>query len=161
MAFLKPPVKPAAKQVIPPVTHKVGLKVAAKAGIAVADGFKVTDISTIDFLESGRGGGVAADPAVERLIAKAFTLEISQGIKVPVSMRTMKVIESKNGNKAELHSYKGAQTLSKRAGKTKDSENPYRFRTRRDKSGNLWLFRAEPLAEPVPVEGVEEEQAEE
>jgi len=144
------------KKPVPAVVQKAGVKTGAKVGVPVVDGFKVTDINTIDFLESGRGGGKPADPAVERLLTKAFTLEIGQGIKVPVTMRTMKEIVSANGNKAELHSYKGAQTLSKRAGKTKDSENPYRFRTRRDKSGNLWLFRAEPVAEPVAVEGVEE-----
>ena len=154
------------RKAVPQVIQKVGVKagviqkVGVKAGVKPVvkqEGFQVVDVNTIDFLESGRGGGREADPAVEKLLASAFTLEIGQAIKIPIALRTMREIESANGNKSEIHQYKGAQTLSKRAAKTKDTENPYRFRTRRDKSGNMWLFRVEPLAEAVAVEVSEDE----
>lgn len=116
------------------------VKTATKATVTkVNDGFQVMDINSIEFLSSGRGGGKPMDPAVQRLIDKALSLQIGQGIKVPASMRLERTITGTNGQSV-LHTYKGAQTLSK-----KSKANDMRFRTRRDVNNNLWLFRAEPL----------------
>lgn len=121
---------------VPPTVHKAGVKPAVKQ----ADGFQVMDIANIEFLSSGRGGGKPMDPAVAKLIDKALTLQIGQGIKVPVNMRVQRTITGKNGAVSELHTYKGAQSLSK-----KSAEHDMRFRTRRDVANNLWLFRVEPI----------------
>ena len=144
MAILKTIPKVLAKQV-------VGVKPGMKQGVKVADGFQVMDISNIEFLASGRGGGKPMDPAVVKLIDKALTLEIGQGIKVPVSMRIQRNITGANGVTSELHTYKGAQSLSK-----KSKAQDMRYRTRRDTANNLWLFRVEPL-ETVEVAVTEEE----
>lgn len=116
----------------------------------VADGFAVVSIDTIDFLPSGRGGGKPMDPAVQKLVDKALSLQIGQGFKVPQSMRLNREIKGANGT-STLYTYKGAPSLSKRA-KAQDM----RFRTRRDTAQNLWLFRVEPLEY---VEVAEEEGA--
>lgn len=110
----------------------------AKKAVAV-DGFQVVNIDTIEFLSSGRGGGKPMDPAVAKLVEKALSLQVGQGIKVPVNMRIEREINGANG-KSVLHTYKGAPSLSKRA-----KANDMRFRTRRDVSNNLWLFRVEPI----------------
>jgi hypothetical protein len=128
------------------------MKVGVKTGVKVADGFQVMDMSSIEFLASGRGGGKPMDPAVARLIEKALTLDIGQGIKVPVALRVQRNITGQNGVTSELHTYKGAQSLSKRVANSKHTDNPFRYRTRRDTAGNLWLFRVEPLPETVEVE---------
>jgi hypothetical protein len=144
MAILKTIPKVLAKQV-------VGVKPGMKQGVKVADGFQVMDISNIEFLASGRGGGKPMNPAVAKLIDKALTLEVGQGIKVPVAMRVQRNITGQNGVTSELHTYQGAQSLSK-----KSKAEGMRYRTRRDTSGNLWLFRVEPLPEAVEVEVTEE-----
>lgn len=142
------------RKAVPAVVHKAGVKAGVKPAI-VADGFKVVDISTLEFLTSGRGGGKPMDPAVAKLIDKALTLQVGQGIKIPLSMRIQRTITGKNGAVSELHTYKGAQSLSKRS-----LEQGMRFRTRRDTANNLWLFRVEPVV-TTPVEEVEEEETEE
>ena len=123
------------KRTVPAVAHKV----AAKPTVKQADGFQVVSIDSIEFLSSGRGGGKPMDPAVQKLIDKAMTLQVGQGIKVPVSMRIERSITGQNGVTSTLHTYKGAQSLSK-----KSKANDMRFRTRRDVANNLWLFRIEP-----------------
>lgn len=130
-------------------TQKAGVKPASKP----LDGFQVVSIDTIEFLPSGRGGGKPMDPAVQRLVDKALSLKIGQGFKVPTNMRMERVINGSNGAQSTLHTYKGAQSLSKKA-KSQDM----RFRTRRDVSNNLWLFRVEPL---IVSEVTEEEVTEE
>jgi len=132
------PIVKKAMQAVSKVTTKPATKV---------DGFQVVDIDSIEFLPSGRGGGKPMDPAVQRLVDKALSLRVGQGIKVPVNMRLEREINGANG-KSILHTYKGAQSLSK-----KSKANDMRFRTRRDVSNNLWLFRVEPLQ---VVEHVEE-----
>lgn len=124
------------KKAVPAVVTKAGIKPIVKQ----AEGFQVMDISNIEFLSSGRGGGKPMDPAVQKLIDKALTLEIGQGIKVPVNMRIERTITGQNGASSTLHTYKGAQSLSK-----KSAAHEMRFRTRRDTANNLWLFRVEPL----------------
>lgn len=126
------------KKPVPAVVHKAAVKPVTKP---VSDGFQVVSIDSIEFLSSGRGGGKPMDPAVARLIDKAFTLQIGQGIKVPVALRTERVINGKNG-KSVLKTYHGAQSLSKRS-----AASGMRFRTRMDVSENLWLFRAEPYTQ--------------
>jgi len=143
---IKRPVPPVVKQVAKPVVKTVG-----KPIVKPAEGFQVVDIETIEFLASGRGGGKPMNPAVAKLIEKALTLELAQGIKVPVSLRVQRNITGQNGVTSELHTYQGAQSLSK-----KSKAEGMRFRTRRDTSGNLWLFRVEPL-EVVEV-AVEEQE---
>jgi hypothetical protein len=135
---------------VPKVLAKPIAKVGVKTGLKVADGFQVVNVDSIEFLTSGRGGGKPMDPAVARLIEKALTLEVGQGIKVPVAMRIQRNITGQNGVTSELHTYKGAQSLSK-----KSKANDMRYRTRRDTANNLWLFRVEPLPESVPVEVTE------
>jgi len=131
---------------VPAVVQKAAVKAVVKAGVKVADGFQVMDISNIEFLTSGRGGGKPMNPAVAKLIDKALTLEVGQGIKIPVSMRVQRNITGQNGMTSELHTYQGAQSLSK-----KSKAEGMRYRTRRDTTGNLWLFRVEPLPESVEV----------
>jgi len=143
------------KRPVPPVVQKSVakpvVKTMGKPIVKPAEGFQVVSIDTIEFLSSGRGGGKPMDPAVAKLIEKAFTLEVSQGIKVPNSLRLQKNITGQNGVTSELHTYKGAQSLSK-----KSKAEGMRFRTRRDTSGNLWLFRVEPLEVIEVAEEVEE-----
>lgn len=127
-------------QVIRKAIPAVVQKTAGKPVVKQAEGFQVMNIANIEFLASGRGGGKPMDPAAQKLIDKAMTLQVGQGIKVPVSMRIERSITGKNGVTSTLHTYKGAQSLSK-----KSKENDIRFRTRRDVANNLWLFRVEPL----------------
>jgi len=134
------------RKAVPAVVQKAAVKPMVKAAVKPAEGFQVTDISTIEFLTSGRGGGKPMNPAVAKLIDKALTLEIGQGIKIPVSMRVQRNITGQNGVISELHTYQGAQSLSK-----KSKAEGMRYRTRRDTTGNLWLFRVEPLPENVEV----------
>ena len=137
---------------VPAVVHKtVAGKPVVKTGVKQADGFQVVSIDSIEFLASGRGGGKPMNPAVAKLIDKALTLEIGQGFKVPVAMRLQRNITGQNGVTSELHTYQGAQSLSK-----KSKAEGKRYRTRRDTAGNLWLFRVEPLPEAVEVELTEE-----
>jgi len=144
---IKRPIPAVVKQVAKPVSL---FKTTGKPIVKQAEGFQVVSIDTIEFLASGRGGGKPMNPAVAKLIEKALTLEIGQGIKVPVSLRVQRNITGQNGVTSELHTYQGAQSLSK-----KSKANDMRFRTRRDTNNNLWLFRVEPL-EVVEV-AVEEE----
>lgn len=124
----------------------VGVKQGMKQVVKPATGYEVVDMNSIEFLASGRGGGKPMNPAVAKLIEKAFSLSIGQALKVPVTLRTQKQItNATTGKSSEIHSYQGAQSLSKKAGHTLETENPYRFRTRRDVNNNLWLFRVEPL----------------
>jgi hypothetical protein len=150
----------AIRRAVPAVIQKAAVKplvkAAVKATVKATDGFQVMDISNIEFLSSGRGGGKPMDPAVARLIDKAVTLQVGQGIKVPVSMRLERQITGKNGVTSVLHTYKGAQTLSKRSTASLDTDAPMRFRTRRDTANNLWLFRVEPIV----VTAVAEAEAE-
>jgi len=145
---IKRPIPAVVKQVAKPVSL---FKTTGKPIVKQAEGFQVVSIDTIEFLASGRGGGKPMNPAVAKLIEKALTLEIGQGIKVPVSLRVQRNITGQNGVTSELHTYQGAQSLSK-----KSKANDMRFRTRRDTNNNLWLFRVEPL-EVVEV-AVEEEE---
>ena len=138
------------RKAVPQVVQKAGVKAGVKPVVKQATGFEVMDINNIEFLASGRGGGKPMDPAVQRLIDKALTLEIGQGIKIPTSMRLQRTINGNNGATSVLHTYKGAQSLSK-----KSKANEMRFRTRRDVNENLWLFRVELLETAVPVEEVE------
>lgn len=140
------------------VIRKVGAQVKQVVGKQVVksatkplDGFQVVSIDSIEFLPSGRGGGKPMDPATQKLVDKALSLQIGQGIKVPVNMRLEREINGQNG-KSILHTYKGAQSLAKKA-----KANEMRFRTRRDVSNNLWLFRVEPL---IVSEVLEEEVTE-
>ena len=136
---------------VPPTVHKAGVKpVVAKPTVKPTEGFQVVSIDSIEFLPSGRGGGKPMDPAVAKLIDKAMSLQIGQGIKVPLTLRQQRTINGKNGAVSELHTYKGAQSLSK-----KSLANDMRFRTRRDVSNNLWLFRVEPI---VITEVIAEEE---
>jgi len=134
-----------------PAVVKAGVKPVVKAGVKPVDGFQVVSVDSIEFLASGRGGGKPMNPAVARLIDKALTLEIGQGIKVPVTLRQERTINGVNGVSSVLHTYQGAQSLSK-----KSKAHDMRFRTRRDTANNLWLFRVEPLI-VSEVTGVEEE----
>ena len=131
------------KKPVPAVVYKAAVKPVVKP---ISDGFQVVSIDSIEFLASGRGGGKPMNPAVARLIEKALTLEIGQGIKIPIALRIEKQIPNANGVTSTLHTYKGAQTLSK-----KSKAYGLRFRTRRDVSNNLWLFSAAPLATPLIV----------
>lgn len=141
------------------ITKKPVAKIAAKAHVNVGkvaakpnDGYAVVSIDTIEFAASGRGGGRAMDPAVQKLVDNALKLEIGQGFKVPQALRVQRVItNSQTGAESTLYTYKGAPALSRRA---KQAEK--RFRTRRDVAGALWLFRVEPL-QVVEVEGGAEE----
>lgn len=126
------------------ITKKVAQvsKVAPKVAPKVAtqrDGFQVVDVDNIEFLSTGRGGGKPMDPATAALVNKALSLSIGQAIKVPQELRIKRGINGANGQSV-LHTYKGAQSLSKRS-----KAQGMRFRTRRDTAGNLWLFRVEPL----------------
>lgn len=145
MAVIKRPVpavvKQVAKQVAKPVTKQV----------AKPEGFQVVSIDSIEFLPSGRGGGKPMDPAVAKLVDKALELEIGQGFKIPAAMRLERVITGQNGASSTLYTYKGAQSLSKKA-----KQNEMRFRTRRDTTGNLWLFRVEPIQYAEVAEVAEE-----
>ena len=132
------------KKAVPAIV-KQGVKQIGKPVVKQADGFQVMDISTIEFLASGRGGGKPMNPAVQRLIDKALTLEVGQGIKVPVTLRQERTITGANNVTSTLHTYQGAQSLSKRSKASLETDNPMRFRTRRDTANNLWLFRVEPL----------------
>ena len=118
-------------------------KPVVKSVAKVNDGYQVVSMDSIEFLSTGRGGGKPMDPATQKLIDKALTLQIGQGIKIPANLRVERAItNSKTGVTATLYTYKGAQSLGKKA---KDAG--LRFRTRRDVTGNLWLFAAEPLPE--------------
>jgi len=119
-------------------------KAASKPMGKVADGFQVVSVESIDFLETTRGGGgKPMDPATAKLIEKALTLQIGQGIKVPIALRIERPIKnSTTGVESILYTYKGAVSLSKRV-----NPDEIRFRTRRDKTGNLWLFAVEPFTE--------------
>jgi hypothetical protein len=139
------------RKAVPAVVQKAAVKPMVKAAVKPAEGFQVVSIDSIEFLASGRGGGKPMNPAVAKLIDKALTLEIGQGIKIPVSMRVQRNITGQNGVTSELHTYQGAQSLSK-----KSKAEGMRYRTRRDTTGNLWLFRVEPLPESVAVEVTEE-----
>ena len=134
------------RKVVPAVIQKAPVKPVMKGAVKPAEGFQVVSIDSIEFLASGRGGGKPMNPAVAKLIDKALTLEIGQGIKIPVSMRVQRNITGQNGVTSELHTYQGAQSLSK-----KSKVAGMRYRTRRDTTGNLWLFRVEPLPESVEV----------
>lgn len=125
-----------------PVVVKPVVKAGVKPTVRpVSEGFQVVSIDSIEFLSSGRGGGKPMDPAVAKLVDKALTLQIGQGIKVPVAMRIDRTINGANGESI-LKTYQGAQTLSKRS-----TASGMRFRTRMDTSENLWLFRAEPYTQ--------------
>jgi len=136
MAIFKktvPVAKPVTKTVAKPAT-----KVAAKN-----DGFQVVSVDSIEFLAGGGGGGKPMDPAVANLIEKALALEIGQAFKIPTAMRAERpIVNSTTGVESILYTYQGAQSLGKKA-----AQNGMRFRTRRDKAGNLWLFAVEPLTE--------------
>jgi len=123
---------------------KPAVKGSVKPVAKVADGFQVVSVDSIDFLETTRGGGgKPMDPATARLIEKALTLQIGQGLKVPTAMRIeRKIVNSTTGAESILYTYKGAISLSKRV-----NPEEIRFRTRRDKTGNLWLFAVEPFTE--------------
>jgi hypothetical protein len=124
------------------------VKGSVKPVAKVADGFQVVSVDSIDFLSSSRGGGKPMNPATAKLIEKALTLQIGQGIKIPVAMRTEReIVNSSTGSKSILYTYQGAPSLNKRA-----SANGMRFRTRRDVSGNLWLFAVEPYTEEQVAE---------
>lgn len=132
-----------------------GKKVTATAVKSTAkpsiDGFQIVSMDSIEFLPSGRGGGKPMDPAVQKLVDKALSLQIGQGFKVPASMRIQREIKnSTSGAVSTLFTYKGAPSLSKRA-KAQDM----RFRTRRDTAQNLWLFRVEPIEYVEATEEVE------
>lgn len=121
------------------VPAKAAVKVAPKA----AEGFQVVSVDSIEFLSSSRGGGKPMNPAVQKLVDKALTLQIGQGIKIPAAMRQEReIVNSATGAKSILYTYQGAPSVNKRA-----SANGLRFRTRRDVAGNLWLFAVEPLTE--------------
>ena len=139
------------RKAVPAVIQKAAVKPTGKLVVKPTEGFQVVSIDSIEFLASGRGGGKPMNPAVAKLIDKALTLEIGQGIKVPVAMRVQRNITGQNGVTSELHTYQGAQSLSK-----KSKAEGMRYRTRRDTAGNLWLFRVEPLPEAVEVEVTEE-----
>lgn len=126
-------------QVVKPVV-KGSVKPVAK----VADGFQVVSVDSIDFLETTRGGGgKPMEPATAKFIEKALTLQIGQGIKVPTALRVDRPIKnSTTGAESILYTYKGAVSLSKRV-----NPDEIRFRTRRDKAQNLWLFAVEPFTE--------------
>jgi hypothetical protein len=126
------------RQVAVAAKPTVGKQV-VKSATKPLDGFQVVSIDTIEFLPSGRGGGKPMDPATQKLVDKALSLQIGQGIKIPVNMRLQREINGANG-KSVLHTYKGAQSLSKKA-----KAGDMRFRTRRDVNDNLWLFRVEPI----------------
>ena len=68
------------RKAVPAVIQKQVVKAGVKPVVKQAEGFQVMDISSIEFLSSGRGGGKPMDPAVQKLIDKAMTLEIGQGI---------------------------------------------------------------------------------
>jgi hypothetical protein len=137
---------------VPAIPHKVvGKAPVAKPVAKPVEGYKVVSIDSIEFLPSGRGGGKPMNPAVAKLIEKAMSLEIGQGFIVPVSLRKERPITGANGVTSTLHTYDGAQSLSK-----KSKANDMRFRTRRDVNNNLWLFRVEPLPQYEEVAAEEE-----
>lgn len=119
------------------------VKAVSKPAVKVADGFQVVSVDSIEFLSSSRGGGKPMNPAVQKLVDKALTLQIGQGIKIPASMRQeRKIVNSTTGAESTLFTYQGAPSVNKRA-----AANGLRFRTRRDVAGNLWLFAVEPYTE--------------
>lgn len=119
------------------------VKAAVKPVTKVHDSYQVVDVDSIEFLSSSRGGGKPMDPATAKLIDKALTLKIGQGIKIPAAMRQEReIVNSTTGVKSILYTYQGAQSLNKRA-----AVNGLRFRTRRDVSENLWLFSVEPYTQ--------------
>jgi hypothetical protein len=131
------------------------VKAAVKPVAKVADGFQVVSVDSIEFLSSSRGGGKPMDPATAKLIDKALTLQIGQGIKIPAAMRQEReIVNSTTGVKSVLYTYKGAPSLNKRA-----IANGMRFRTRRDVAGNLWLFAVEPYTEEQIAEREERKAA--
>lgn len=125
------------------VIKKNVVKATVKPVAKINDGFQVVDVDSIDFLSTSRGGGKPMDPATQKLIDKALTLKIGQGIKIPTAMRQeRKIVNSQTGAESILYTYQGAQSLNKRA-----ASHDIRFRTRRDTAGNLWLFAVEPYTQ--------------
>ncbi len=123
------------------------VKKAVKKAVAQSEDFKIMDISNVEFLSpGGGGGGRTVSPEVQKLIQAAMNLKVGQGFKIPDHLRISREINGKNG-KSVLYTYKGAATLMKRA-----KSAGKKFRTRRDVNQNLWLFRVEPLEEAVDSE---------
>lgn len=121
-------VKLGGKQATPaPVTAKT--KVAPKA----PEGFEVMDMSNIQLVPKGGGGGRELSP----FSAAVFGLEVGQGIRLSD--------EQYNGGKGVASLYAGA----KRRG--------IKLRTRRDTKGQLWIFRVESPAEEEAAEELAEE----
>lgn len=107
------------------------------------------EADNIDWVQRAGGGGRGASPENQAVRDKADSLKIGQGFMVPKSMVVKREIKNANtGAVSTLYTFKGANLVHKLQGK--------KFRTKRDTSGNLYLFRVTPT-----VVHVEEEQAEE
>jgi hypothetical protein len=154
MATLKKVVSNPSKPAVKMLGHRPQVQVAvAKSAnpIDLIHGAKVMDVSTIEFV--GREGGRSASPEVAALREKISELELGQGFIIPKGLRVdRKITNASTGVESTIRTYKGANTVSKFA-----KANGVRYRSRLDKSGNLWIFRVEAL---VVVESDEEEGGE-
>jgi len=75
-----------------------------------------------------------ANPENQAIRDKAESLKVGQGFKVPKVMVISKKIKASNGQIYTLRTYKGYNLVRKIEGR--------KFSTRRDASGNMYLFRA-------------------
>lgn len=121
------------------VAPKVAPKVAGKpvATVAKKDGFEVMDMSSIQLVPKGGGGG---GKALSPFAQKVFALQNGQGFKISE--------EKYNAGKGVASLYAGAKRRN------------IKLRVRRDINGQLWLFRVTEEEEAEAIARDEERAAE-
>lgn len=129
MAILK-----TVSKVAPKVAQKIAPKVAT---VAKKDGFEVMDMSSIQLVPKGGGGG---GKALSPFAAKVFALQNGQGFKISE--------EKYNAGKGVASLYAGAKRRN------------IKLRVRKDVNGQLWLFRVTEEEEAEAIARDEERAAE-
>lgn len=121
------------------VAPKVAPKVAGKpvATVAKKDGFEVMDMSSIQLVPKGGGGG---GKALSQFAQKVFSLQNGQGFKISD--------EKYNAGKGVASLYAGAKRRN------------IKLRVRKDVNGQLWLFRVTEEEETEAIARDEERAAE-
>ena len=121
------------------VAPKVAPKVAGKpvATVAKKDGFEVMDMSSIQLVPKGGGGG---GKALSPFTQKVFALQNGQGFKISE--------EKYNAGKGVASLYAGAKRRN------------IKLRVRKDVNGQLWLFRVTEEEETEAIARDEERAAE-
>jgi hypothetical protein len=109
------------------------------------------EADNIDWVQRAGGGGRGASPENQAVRDKADSLKIGQGFVLPKGMVVKREIKNAStGAVSTLYTFKGANLVHKLQGK--------KFRTKRDTSGNLYLFRVTPTVLHVEGEQAEAEE---